>query len=67
MTEFLNVDLFFESSAGVQGLLDALGSRVVVIHASETVAAVELETAPASADEAVVRFGELYLGLSTEA
>lgn len=67
MTEFLNVDLFLESSAGVQALLDALGSRVEVIHASQTRAAVELEAAPASIDEAVVRFGELYLGLPPEA
>ena len=70
MTEFLNVDLFLEageSGAGLQGLLDALGSRVVVIHASETQAAVELETAPASANEAIVKFGELYLALPPEA
>jgi hypothetical protein len=67
MTEFLNVDLFLESAGGVGGLLEALGSRVVVLHASETAAAVELETPPSSADEAVVRFGELYLGLPPEA
>lgn len=67
MTEFLNVDLFLRSSDGVRALLDALGGRVAVIHASETEAAVELDTAPASADEAVVRFGELYLGLPPEA
>jgi len=67
MTEFLNVDLFLQSDAGLQALLDALGSRVSVIHASETEAAVELETTPTSTDEAVVRFGELYLSLPPEA
>src|SRR3954467_7246519 len=67
MTEFLNVDLYLESSAGLRGLLDALGQRVVVIHASDTVAAIELDTAPVSIDEGVVRFGELYLTLSPEA
>jgi len=67
MTEFLNVDLYLESSGGLQVLLDALGQRVVAIHASDTVAAVELDTAPVSIDEAVVRFGELYLALPPEA
>ena len=65
-SRFLNVDLDVRCRAGVAPLLRALGKTVMVLHAEETWASLELSgPQPSSAEEAIKRYAKLVRALST--
>lgn len=66
-TVFLNVDLELRSSSGLLRLLAELGKAVVILHADDGFACLELEEQPGSPEEAIMRFSTLIDHLSAVA
>ena len=62
-TTFLNVDLILRGPVGLSTLLSALGDSVLVLHADDQGACLELPEPPATPEEAVTRFCSLITGL----
>lgn len=58
-TVFLNVDLELRSSSGLLRLLAELSRAVVILHADDGFAVLELDEQPGSPEEAVTRFATL--------
>ncbi|KRR25055.1 hypothetical protein CQ14_25605 [Bradyrhizobium lablabi] len=67
VTQFLNVDLDIRVQGGLETLLDAMGSSVVVLNQAAQTASVELNAYDLSLEEAAARLAELVNSLSPEA
>jgi hypothetical protein len=67
VTEFLNVDLDIRVQAGLQAILDAMASSVIVLNQSAQTASVELNENYSSLEETTARLVELVNSLPPEA
>jgi hypothetical protein len=67
VTEFLNVDLDIRVQAGLETLLDAMGSSVVVLNQTAKTASVELNEPHLPLEETTAKLIELVNSLSPEA
>ncbi|WP_065754187.1 hypothetical protein [Bradyrhizobium paxllaeri] len=67
VTQFLNVDLDIRVQAGLQALLDAMGSSVIVLNQTAQTASVELNEDSLSLEETTAKLVELVNSLSPEA
>jgi hypothetical protein len=66
VTEFLNVDLDIRVQAGLQAILDAMASSVIVLNQSAQTASVELNENYSSLEETTARLVELVNSLPPE-
>jgi hypothetical protein len=67
VTEFLNVDLDIRVQGGLQAILDAMASSVIVLNQSAQTASVELNENYSSLEETTARLVELVNSLPPEA
>ena len=67
VTQFLNVDLDIRVQAGLQTLLDAMGSSVIVLNQTAQTASVELNQENMSLEETTAKLVELVNSLPPEA
>ena len=67
VTEFLNVDLDISAQAGLETLLDAMASSVIILNQTAKTASIELSEGYSSLEETTVKLVELINSLSPEA
>jgi len=67
VTTFLNVDLDIRVQAGLETLLDAMGSSVIVLNQTEKTTSVELNEDSLSLEATTARLVELVSSLPPEA
>jgi hypothetical protein len=67
VTEFLNVDLDIRVQAGLETLLDAMASYVIVLNQTAQTVSVELNESCSSLEETTAKLIELVNSLSPEA
>ena len=67
VTQFLNVDLDIRVQGGLETLLDAMGSSVIVLNQTAQAASVELNAYDLSLEETAARLAELVNSLPPEA
>ncbi|KRR07233.1 hypothetical protein CQ12_00035 [Bradyrhizobium jicamae] len=67
VTQFLNVDLDIRVQDGLETLLDAMASSVIVLNQTAQTASVELNESYLSLEETTAKLVELVNSLSSEA
>src|SRR5262245_40126796 len=66
VTQFLNVDLDIRVQGGLETVLDAIGSSVIVLNQTAQTASVELNAYDLSLEETAARLAELVNSLPPE-